>query len=106
MCQLVLWVPNIDGMAADDGHNTLVSRFCSLSIPNPLFEKKLENQFARISPPFELIKITLKFVLGINKEGVHFSSFVLYSSLGRCCTSSNPFFEQDLSNEVVWVSSC
>ena len=88
-------------MAADDGHNTLVSRFCSLSIP--LFEEKLENQFARIYLPFELIKVTLKFVFGLKKEGVHFSSGVVNSLLERCYTPSNPFFEQDLSNELVWI---
>ena len=71
MCQLVLWAFTIDDMAADDGHNTLVSKFCSPS--NPLFEEKLENQFAWISPPLELIGITLKFLLGLKKEGVHFS---------------------------------
>ena len=61
----------IDGMAADDGHNILVSKFCSPS--NPLFEEKLDNQFVWVFPPLELIGITLKFLLGLKKEGVVFS---------------------------------
>ena len=40
----------LDGLAADDGHNTLVQRFCSPS--NPIFEERLDNQFVWVFPPF------------------------------------------------------
>ena len=61
----------LDGMAADDGHNALVSRFCSPS--NPLFEEKLDNQFVWVFPPLELIGITLKFLISSKREGTVFS---------------------------------
>ncbi len=61
----------IDGMAADDGHNRLVDKYCSPS--NPLFEEQLENHLVWIFPPLELIGITLKFIISLQREGTRFS---------------------------------
>lgn len=60
----------IDGRAAHDGHNALVNKFCSPS--NPLFEESLDNQFAWVFPPVELVGITLKFLLGLKRKGSTF----------------------------------
>ena len=48
-------------MVADDGHNTLVDRFCTPS--NPFFEADLAGQQVWLFPPLELIGITIKFIL-------------------------------------------
>ena len=61
----------LDGMAADDGHNKLVDKFCSPS--NPLFEEPLQDHLVWVFPPLELIGITLKFLLNVQKEGTRFS---------------------------------
>ena len=52
---------SLDGMVADDGHNKLVSQFCSPS--EPFFEANLAGQRVWLFPPLELIGVLLKFVL-------------------------------------------
>ena len=64
----------LDGMAADDGHNALVSKFCSPS--NPLFEENLEGHSIWLFPPLELIGITLKFLVNQRRLGIAFSCCV------------------------------
>ena len=71
MIEKEVGVFTMDGMASDDGHNALVSTFCSPS--NPLFEGKLESHFVWVFPPLELIGITLKFLISMRKEGITFS---------------------------------
>ena len=51
----------LDGMVADDGHNALVSNFCSPSYP--FFEAELGGHRVWLFPPLELIGVVLKFVL-------------------------------------------
>ena len=64
-----------DGMAADDGHNALVSCYCSPS--NPLFEEDLRDKVWWIFPPSDLIGITLKFLVSSLKEKIPFICCVL-----------------------------
>ena len=65
----------LDGMAADDGHNALLDKFCCPS--NPLFEFNLEGHVVWIFPPLELIGITLKFLINAFKEGAKFECVFL-----------------------------
>ena len=71
MIEKEVGVFTMDGMAADNGHNAMVSTFCSPS--NPLFEERLENHFVWVFPPLELIGITLKFLIAMKREGITFS---------------------------------
>ena len=50
----------LDGMAADDGHNSQLPRFCCPSWP--FFEANLEEDIAWVFPPNELIGPVLKFL--------------------------------------------
>ena len=64
----------LDAMVADDGHNALVSTFCTPS--TPFFELSLSGHRAWIFPPSELVGLVLKFVLNVSRIVMHFS----------CCT--------------------
>ena len=76
----------LDTMAADDGHNALLERFCSPS--NPFFEESLTNEFLWVFPPLDLIGITLKFLADTQREGIPFSCCVLIPE-----QSSAPWFK-------------
>ena len=65
----------LDGMVADDGHNSLVNEFCSPS--NPIFEKELSGHRVWVFPPIELIGLVLKFLLDQFKLQPHFCCCVL-----------------------------
>ena len=69
------FVFTMDAMAADDGHNALLERFCSPS--NPFFEEPIDNEFLWVFPPLDLIGLTLKFLVDTKREGVKFSCCVL-----------------------------
>ena len=78
MLERELGVFTMDGMAADDGHNALVARFCSPS--NPLFEESLANQFVWVFSPLELIGITLNFLVNLRKKAQFFLAAVWFLS--------------------------
>jgi hypothetical protein len=65
----------LDAMAADDGHNALLDRYCSPS--NPFFEEPINNEFLWVFPPLDLIGITLKFLVDSKREGIPFACCVL-----------------------------
>ena len=71
----------LDGMVADDGHNALVSDFCSPS--NPLYEANLSGHVVWVFPPTELIGITLKFLINRHKSSPDFKCCLLVPDNSR-----------------------
>ena len=68
-------------MAADDGHNNLLQRYCSPSFP--FFEEPLKDHRLWIFPPLDCIGIVLKFLLEQSKTQSDFFACILVPNKSR-----------------------
>ena len=67
----------VDGMSADDGHNSLLTKYFSPSYP--FFEQDLKDERVWLFPPCELATIIVKHVANLHKASL-FTGAILLSS--------------------------
>ena len=65
----------IDGMAADDGHNALVSTFYCPS--NSFFEQDPPQDLVWLFPPDDLTGLLLDFLEDTRKQGISYKALIL-----------------------------
>ena len=80
----------VDGMAADDGHNSLLTKYFSPSYP--FFEQDLKDEIVWLFPPCDLTAIIVKHIANLYKAGL-FKGAILLSGrsakyLGRYLTNA------------------